>query len=177
MFAYCNNNPIIAADYSGQSVWRLYIGDEGSEGDVDDGISLTCVFSESSSPNTYGAGNTPSNVVQTGAGSIAYPPNLGFLYSDFEILDPGSIIQRTGGLHVRFVASAGTPAEMLSLPPDQIGQPTTYLKVNEGCYVAVISGPAIPWFEQPGLGKQFYLLQGSVEDLIDRNTLSFFSED
>ena len=104
-------------------------------------------------------------------GNYIYPTNNGFAYSIYETLNSGAVIQRAGSLHVSFVALADIPQEMLSMPPDKFGLPNSYFKVNEGCSVNVISGPAVPWFGQPGGGIQYYLLDGNVQTLIDKGVL------
>ena len=68
-----------------------------------------------------------------------YPPNDGFSGAVQKItLEAGTLIQRTGDLVGRYVAPAGTPTQMLSLPYDKIGQPTTILQVQQS--VEVLAG-------------------------------------
>lgn len=78
------------------------------------------------------------------------------------------MLQRTGDLWGRYVAPAGTPLEKLSLPYNQIGQPTTLLQVNNP--ICVESGTAAPWFGQPGGGTQ-YILNSPLQQLIQDGTI------
>ena len=93
-----------------------------------------------------------------------YPPNDGFSGTPQRItLDSGTLLQRTGSLYGRFVAPYGTPSQMLSLPYDKIGAPTTYLQLTKA--IEVTSGKVAPWFGQCGGGTQ-YVFDSSVKELI-----------
>lgn len=98
-----------------------------------------------------------------------YPPNDGF-YGPTEqvVLDPGTIIQRTGTLYGHFAAPVGTPQKLLSLPYYQIGQPTKLIEVIEP--VKVTAGKAAAWFGQIGGGTQ-YKFNVSIKALIDNGAL------
>lgn len=102
-----------------------------------------------------------------------YPPNNGFSGTpEKTTLDAGTLIQRTGNFAGRFVAPAGTPQQMLSLPYDKIGQPTTILQVQQP--TEVLSGRVTPWFGQMGGGTQYLLLDGRVDELIEQGVLKVF---
>jgi len=102
-----------------------------------------------------------------------YPPNNGFSGTPQKsTLATGTLIQRTGNLAGRFAAPAGTPQQMLSLPYDKIGQPTTVLQVQQP--VEVLSGRVAPWFGQIGGGTQYLLLGGRVDELISQGILRIY---
>jgi len=84
-------------------------------------------------------------------------------------LDVGTLLQRTGNLTGRYVAPAGTPTQMLSLPYEQIGQATTYLQVCQP--VQVLAGTVAPWFGQLGGGTQYILQCGRVDELLASGVL------
>ena len=101
-----------------------------------------------------------------------FPPNDGFSSAVQNItLEAGTLIQRTGDLIGRFIAPAGTPTQMLSLPYDRIGQPTTILQVQQS--VEVIAGRVAPWFGQIGGGMQ-YQLGTSLDQLISEGVIRIF---
>jgi hypothetical protein len=62
---------------------------------------------------------------------------------------------------------------MLSLPYDKKGANTTYLKVSQS--TTVLSGIASPWFGQPGGGRQYVLLEGTVQQLLDAQILQIYN--
>ena len=98
-----------------------------------------------------------------------YPPNDGFMGPTSKVLlQPGTMIQRTGDFAGRFTALAGNPPQMLSLPYDKIGQATTYFQITQP--VNALSGTAAPWFGQIGGGTQ-YLLDSPIIDLINNGNL------
>ena len=101
-----------------------------------------------------------------------YPPNDGFVGTPQKTtLEVGTLIQRTGNLAGRFVAPAGTPQQMLSLPYDKLGQPTTILQVQQP--IEALGGRVAPWFGQIGGGTQ-YLLTERVDELISQGILIIF---
>lgn len=101
-----------------------------------------------------------------------YPPNDGFSGVVQKItLEAGTLIQRTGELYGRFVAPAGTPTQMLSLPYDKIGQTTTYLQLQQS--IEVLAGKVAPWFGQPGGGIQ-YILETPLDQLIKEGVITIF---
>ena len=98
-----------------------------------------------------------------------YPPNDGFSGAVQKVtLDIGTMLQRTGSLYGSFVAPAGTPQQMLSLPYDKIGQTTTYLQVQQP--IQALGGKVAPWFGQIGGGTQ-YLLNSPVQQLLTEGVL------
>jgi hypothetical protein len=118
-----------------------------------------------------GATATAAPVVQQAAEQVStalqtyYPPNNGFYGAVEKItLEAGTLLQRTGDFVGRFVAPAGTPTPMLSLPYDKIGQATTILQVQES--ITVLAGRVAPWFGQMGGGIQYLILDGRVDQLI-----------
>ncbi len=101
-----------------------------------------------------------------------YPPNDGFSGAVQKItLEAGTLIQRTGDLVGRYIAPAGTPTQMLSLPYDKIGQPTTILQVQQS--VEVLAGRVAPWFGQIGGGIQ-YQLGTPLDQLISEGIIKIF---
>ena len=93
-----------------------------------------------------------------------YPPNDGFNGDPtLTTLQPGTIIQRTGGYGGQYAAPMGTLLWQLSLPPYLDGAPTTYLIVVEP--ILVRSGVVAPWFGSPGGGTQYYFYN-TIEELI-----------
>ncbi|MCI8589400.1 MAG: glycohydrolase toxin TNT-related protein [Clostridiales bacterium] len=101
-----------------------------------------------------------------------YPPNDGFSGAVQKItLEAGTLIQRTGDLVGRYIAPAGTPTQMLSLPYDKIGQPTTILQLQQS--VEVLVGRVAPWFEQIGGGIQ-YQLGTPLDQLISEGIIKIF---
>lgn len=86
-------------------------------------------------------------------------------------LEAGTLIQRTGDLVGRYIAPAGTPTQMLSLPYDKIGQPTTSLQVQQS--IEVLSGRVAPWFGQIGGGIQ-YQLRTPLDQLISEGIIKIF---
>lgn len=71
----------------------------------------------------------------------------------------------------RYIAPAGTPTQMLSLPYDKIGQPTTILQVQQS--VEVLAGRVAPWFGQIGGGIQ-YQLGTPLDQLISEGIIKIF---
>ena len=103
-----------------------------------------------------------------------YPPNNGFSGNLQRVtLDAGTMLQRTGHLYGSYVAPAGTPFQMLSLPYDKIGQATTILQVQQPLQVS--AGQVAPWFGQIGGGTQ-YLLDSPVMQLITTGVIKIMGE-
>lgn len=127
---------------------------------------------------TVGTAAAPviGNVVEKALTAIQayYPPNDGFYGAVEKVtLDAGTLLQRTGSLYGAFVAPYGTPAQMLSLPYDKIGQATTVLQVQQS--VEVLSGRVAPWFGQIGGGMQ-YLLNSPIYQLITDGVLKIIGD-
>ncbi len=101
--------------------------------------------------------------------NYVYPPNNGFLGEPTpEVLPPGTDVGRFGDPGGSFFAPAGTEPQLLSLPPGTIDLPyTTYTVIRP---LPVYSGPAAPWFGQPGGGAQ-YLSPNSVGWLVEQGYL------
>ena len=93
------------------------------------------------------------------------PPNGGFQGPPQpQILMPGNVVDRFGSRFGRFLAPAGTPIPMRSLPPTtDLGQYEAYVTIKP---FVVLSGPTMPWYGQPGLGTQ-YFAPYTVQELID----------
>lgn len=72
-----------------------------------------------------------------------------------------------------YVAPAGTPPEMLALPYSQIGQPMTYLEVQQA--LQAMGGQVAPWFNSMGGGTQ-YLLDTPIYKLIADGVLKILGE-
>ena len=86
-------------------------------------------------------------------------------------LQPGTIIQRFGGIKSDFVAPYYTDPLSLSLPYYQL--PNMY---NPNLYVVnepldVIAGKAAPWFSQYGGGTQ-YVLPEIIKKLLESGAIS-----
>ena len=65
-----------------------------------------------------------------------YDQDLGLYYLQSRYYD--AKVGSTGILVGRYIAPAGTPTQMLSLPYDKIGQPTTILQVQQS--IEVLAG-------------------------------------
>ena len=171
MFAYCRNNPVCRKDITGTT--DVACADDGTDlldeeksfngGKISNGNSNsgTNGFGYSSS-NAGNASSSVSPTAQTNASNPTtalqpyYPPNDGFKGEVQKVtLQPGTLVQRTGGLGGKYVAPAGTPTQKLSLPYEQLGQPTTTLEVRQP--VVVSAGFVAPWFGQIGGGVQYKL--------------------
>ena len=162
MFAYCRNNPVCRKDISGATDVECY--DDASD-PLNDKEELTGgkMGNNGSNGGNCGSGNTSSGwgnpsspAAPTTALQPYYPPNDGFVGEVQEVtLQPGTLVQRTGGFGGKYIAPAGTPKQMLSLPYGRMGEPTTILEVRQP--VVVLSGHVAPWFGQIGGGIQYQL--------------------
>jgi hypothetical protein len=98
-----------------------------------------------------------------------YPGNNGFLGDvSTEVLSPGMKFDRYGYPAGHYGSPLGTPIEMRALSPGSFGKPYHIYEVLTP--IQVSSGHAIPWFQQPGLGKQ-YFFQKSIEELLNANII------
>ena len=77
-------------------------------------------------------------------------------------LYPGTLVDRFGSEKGHFVAGADAPFNQRSLPPSSLNTfdglfPANYhvYKVEKPFHVE--GGPVAPWFQQPGLGAQFFI--------------------
>ena len=105
-------------------------------------------------------------------GSIWYPPDNGAVKgTQHQIVLPiGTKLDRYGeiGANTDFLAEAGTPLAQRALPPGSENRPLVRLEVMKP--LPVEQSNIMPWFGQPGMGKQFQTTTGStgmtVQDLI-----------
>lgn len=182
LFLYCANDPVGRIDISGADSEKNADIDQDDDDPHELGAGGAGHSSVPSSPilttdsQTVASGYIASseNGGMQGSNSTAlqpyYPPNNGFSSQPQETtLSSGTEIQRTGNYTGRYVAPAGTPSDMLSLPYNQIGQPTTMLIVAKP--ITVMAGPVAPWFGQIGGGTQYILLEGNVQDLLNTGCL------
>lgn len=131
------------------------------------GAAITSIGAVATGTATTAAAPVVHQVVEQTSTALQtyYPPNNGFSgVVQKVVLEAGTLLQRTGDLVGRFVAPAGTPTQMLSLPYDKIGQATTILQVQQS--VEALAGRVAPWFGQIGGGMQYLLLDGRVDQLI-----------
>ena len=83
-------------------------------------------------------------------------------------LEPGMELDRFGDDDGNLVYVAGTPFPERSLVPDWIDRPYHVYRVRQS--VQVLTGAAIPWFDQPGGGTAF-LLPDAVGELLAHGQL------
>jgi hypothetical protein len=83
-------------------------------------------------------------------------------------LEPGTEIDRFGEADGNLVYAFGTPFRERSLVPEWVERPYHVYRVRRP--VQVLTGAAIPWFDQPG-GGTAYLLPDAVGDLIAQGRL------
>ncbi|MEJ2854652.1 MULTISPECIES: glycohydrolase toxin TNT-related protein [unclassified Saccharothrix] len=91
------------------------------------------------------------------------PPLTLFRHKKMVELPAGMEVDRFGDGSGNLVYVAGTPFEERSLVPSWINRPYRVYRLRRP--VEVLTGVAVPWFEQPG-GGTAYLLPKAVEDLI-----------
>ena len=131
------------------------------------GAAATGSAAAAAAPTIQQAAEKVSTALQT-----YYPPNDGFYGAVQKItLEAGTLVQRTGSLFGRYVAPAGTPTQMLALPYDKIGQPTTILQLQQS--VEALAGQVAPWFGQIGCGIQ-YQLEVPINQLINEGVIKIF---
>ena len=138
------------------------------------GVAITSVGAATAGSAATAATPVVQQVVEKASTALQtyYPPNDGFSGNVQRItLEAGTLIQRIGDLVGRYVAPAGTAPQMLSLPYDKIGQPVTFLQVQQS--VEVLAGRVAPWFGQMGGGIQ-YLLLTSLDQLIGEGIIKIF---
>jgi len=96
---------------------------------------------------------------------VIWPPNRGFLGEPAPCcLLPGTMIDRYGLPTGTFVAPAGTPFSMRSLPMSALNKKLTTYVVRVPIEAQV--GPVAPWFGRPGGGLQFEL-PNTVQGLLN----------
>lgn len=83
-------------------------------------------------------------------------------------LEPGMEIDRFGDDDGNLVYVAGTPFSERSLVPEWVDRPYHAYRVRQS--VQVLTGAAIPWFDQPGGGTAF-LLPDAVGELVAHGQL------
>ncbi|MQA61402.1 MAG: DUF4237 domain-containing protein [Actinophytocola sp.] len=91
------------------------------------------------------------------------PPLTLFRGKQLEDLPLGSELDRFGGPDGNLTYVAGTPYEERSLVPEWVHRPYHVYRVQRP--IEVLSGVAIPWFNQPG-GGSAYVLPASIEELL-----------
>ena len=154
LFVYCGNNPINRVDISGADSEKL--------DDLD--------LADDEVQERGGGGDNRGGFLRP-----YFPPNGGFAHQPTQkTLPKGTLLQRTGGTNGRYVAPAGTPKEMLSLPYNTAQEYTSYYQVLKP--INVLSGTALPWFGQIGGGTQYYLLDGNVQFLIDTRYITVWEK-
>jgi RHS repeat-associated protein len=100
-----------------------------------------------------------------------WPSNYGFANGKDSIitLTPGMVIDRFGGSSGGFVSPAGTPFGQRALPASSYNKDYHQYMLKKPID-GVRTGPAEPWFGQPGGGTQ-YQLPKSVQDHINNGDL------
>jgi hypothetical protein len=78
-------------------------------------------------------------------------------------LEPGTEIDRFGDTDGNLAYAAGTPFAERSLVPEWIDRPYHAYRVRQP--FQVLTGAAIPWFDQPG-GGTAYLLPDAIGELV-----------
>ena len=109
-------------------------------------------------------------------GDGAWPPNRGFITATKTTLKPGTKVDRYGGwtdadgFHDSgtFISPAGSSFEGRALQQNTLNKPYSVYEVLKP--LPVDSGPAIPWFGQPGRGTQ-YETSEAIEALIENGFL------
>ena len=103
-----------------------------------------------------------------GAGGWNYPPDNGYVIGpdgqplEFQLpLQPGLDMDRFGSEYGSFLAPAGLPYAMRSIPPQSLdGTPAATCNYHDYRVMksfTVDAGPIAPWFAQPGGGLQYQL--------------------
>ena len=92
-----------------------------------------------------------------------YPPNDGALNEwKAERLEPGTLIDRYGGLNGSYTSPIGVPVEMRALPPDNTGE---YHQFKVLSPLIIQKSIVTPWYGKMGGGVQ-YRLPDNVQTLI-----------
>ncbi|WP_030226448.1 glycohydrolase toxin TNT-related protein [Actinoalloteichus caeruleus] len=97
------------------------------------------------------------------------PPLTLFRERRLLMLQAGTEIDRFGEPDGNVSYSAGTPYEQRSLPPQWVNR--SYRAYRLLRPLQVLTGVAVPWFEQPG-GGLVYILPRSITDLVDDGALA-----
>ncbi|MGP0153061.1 TNT domain-containing protein [Pantoea ananatis] len=93
-------------------------------------------------------------------GEGAWPPNRGFVKATRTTLQPGTLVDRYGGWidekgfydSGTFISPVGSSFEGRALQSSTLDKPYSIYEVLKP--LPVDTGPAIPWFGQPGYGTQ-----------------------
>ncbi len=108
-------------------------------------------------------------------GPGSWPPNRGFVFIRKEVLQSGARVDRFGGFRNSsdefndfggFVSPEGSSFTSRALPSDTKNKPYKSYEITEP--IQVNSGPAIPWFNEKGMGTQ-YELPSSINKLKTEN--------
>nr|WP_308258209.1 glycohydrolase toxin TNT-related protein [Saccharothrix obliqua] len=91
------------------------------------------------------------------------PPLTLFRHKQLVELPVGAEVDRFGDGGGNLVYAAGTPFPERSLVPSWVNRPYRVYRLRRP--LEVLTGIAVPWFEQPG-GGTAYLLPGSVDDML-----------
>ncbi|MFJ5991921.1 glycohydrolase toxin TNT-related protein [Lentzea sp. NPDC092896] len=102
------------------------------------------------------------------------PPLTLFRHKQMFELPAGTEIDRYGDQSGNLVYVAGTPFPERSLVPSWINRPYRVYRLRRP--LEVLTGVAVPWFEQPG-GGTAYLLPKAVEEMIADGVLVEISTD
>lgn len=96
------------------------------------------------------------------------PPLTLFRGKGIQQLPAGSELDRFGGPDGNLTYAAGTPFEERSLVPEWVHRTYHVYRLQQP--VDVLTGVAIPWFNQPG-GGSAYMLPVSIQELLDNGVL------
>lgn len=96
------------------------------------------------------------------------PPLTLFRHKKMIELAAGTEVDRFGDGAGNLVYAAGTPFPQRSLVPSWVNRPYRVYRLRRP--VEVLTGVAVPWFEQPG-GGTAYLLPKAVDDMIAEGVL------
>nr|WP_199441853.1 TNT domain-containing protein [Umezawaea beigongshangensis] len=102
------------------------------------------------------------------------PPLTLFRQKQMVELAPGTEVDRFGDPDGNLAYVAGTPFEERSLVPSWINRAYRVYRLRRP--VEVLTGVAVPWFEQPG-GGTAYLFPRTIEDMLAEGSLVEVTED
>jgi hypothetical protein len=91
------------------------------------------------------------------------PPLTLFRHKQMFELPAGTEVDRYGDQNGNLVYVAGTPFPERSLVPSWINRPYRVYRLRRP--LEVLTGVAVPWFEQPG-GGTAYLLPKAIEEML-----------
>lgn len=99
------------------------------------------------------------------------------------ILKAGQLVDRFGDETGKYFGAADAPYDQRSIPPQSLIPNSNDTSVPHNYYLykvikdfEVVSGPIAPWFEQPGMGTQFYVggpgpIKVTIKDLREKGYL------